>query len=141
MSFKKDQHVVTDDGREAIVISSTDARTRVTWIDDGSDEVVPTGRLLDYKTEYARDPVKNPKLMEALVRKAHQIKQGWGMESLANYQDMPQMCGCVGPQDGEPFCPCTMNSLLASNLVRVINEIDPDVALRVMRKRIVAALG
>jgi hypothetical protein len=34
-------------------------------------------------------------------------KHGW----LAPANDNVHLCGCIGPQDGEPLCPCAMRGV------------------------------
>lgn len=52
-----------------------------------------------------------PELLEALYRR---IMSPWyDVENdLLTYTNHSGACGCVGPQDGEPFCNCTMSHLM-----------------------------
>jgi hypothetical protein len=36
----------------------------------------------------------------------------------------PQACNCIGPQRGEPFCPCVMRGVTVKNGRYVIPERD-----------------
>lgn len=83
----------------------------------------------------------DPRLLTALVRDARGIIEAWGMDVLL--RDIPHGdgCGCMGPQGDDPLCPCAMTRALNQHLVIVLNEIDPQVALTVMRQRLVRALA
>lgn len=81
-----------------------------------------------------------PKLKEGLLWRAKLIIKEYGMTALINYRNSSGACGCMGPRDGEPYCGCRMWGLLEQHLLEIINEIDPDAALLLMRSRIVKAL-
>jgi hypothetical protein len=81
-----------------------------------------------------------PKLFDALVAYAREIHDHCGIVALENWEHDQGWCGCMGPQNGEPLCPCNMSLALAQNLTLVVNEIDGDAATRIMRRRIIAAL-
>ena len=35
----------------------------------------------------------------------------WTTDHASPQVDPPHQCGCIGPQDGNPVCPCRMRSL------------------------------
>ena len=50
-------------------------------------------------------------------------------------------CGCMGPRNGEPYCMCRMSNVMHQNAAVIVNEINPEMAKVIMRKRLVEALG
>lgn len=80
------------------------------------------------------------KLKEALIIRAKQYIAFGGIDALARYKAYTQACGCMGAQDGEPFCPCKMSMKLEEHLLEIMAELNPAMALTLMRKRIVSAL-
>ena len=80
--------------------------------------------------------LKGKPLIPALVEMGKRI----GVERLLEWQYESHACCCMGPKDGDPLCGCQMSYQLQLNLVRVLNEIDPDAALKLLRTRIVEAL-
>jgi hypothetical protein len=79
-------------------------------------------------------------VLPELVKKAKWILEHNGQKALEDYDLYFGACGCVGPSKGERLCPCRQNAALKSNLVEVVNEFDPQLAKKIMIRRIVAAL-
>ena len=86
-------------------------------------------------------PRRTTATIDELVRYAQVIVNHRGIEELVDWEYWPSACGCMGPQDGEPLCPCAMRAQLAKNKVAVLDRIDPAMALQVMRKNIIKALA
>lgn len=52
-----------------------------------------------------------PDLLEALYKRV--TSQWFNIDTeLLTYEHFSSACGCMGPQDDEPFCNCTMGYLL-----------------------------
>lgn len=80
------------------------------------------------------------RILDACRKRARQIIDRGGLQALLDYEHHSFGCGCMGPRDGEPYCPCMMAGLLEGYKVRIVNEIDPDAAKQLLRQRIIAAL-
>jgi len=79
-------------------------------------------------------------VLPELVAKAKAIIDRDGQQALEDYDPYFGACGCMGPSKGERLCPCVQSAALKSNLVEVVNEFDPQLAKKIMLRRIVAAL-
>lgn len=79
--------------------------------------------------------------MVRYVWNTHKRVEGWLERYVNENASIGSPCGCMGPQDGYSVCPCQMEWFIHQNKVKILNEIDPDLALQVMRKQIVKALG
>lgn len=82
----------------------------------------------------------NEFVLPELVTLAKSIIESEGIQALEDYKSYPTWCGCMGPKKGDILCPCSQSNTLASNLVEVIAEFNPELAKKIMIRRIVAAL-
>ena len=44
-------------------------------------------------------------------------------EILANWDYCPSACACIGPQDGEPLCPCGMREAINTNKREILEHL------------------
>ncbi len=82
----------------------------------------------------------NDFVLPELVTRAKQIYDRDGEEALVNYRAFNSWCGCMGPRPGERLCSCDQSSTLESNLVEIVNEFNPELARKIMIRKLVAAL-
>lgn len=91
-----------------------------------------------YPEQFAIPGVHVPRLAEQrteatldeLVAYAQPIYDQGGVDAILALEYHPSACGCMGPQRGEPLCPCSMRAALANQklnvsillLERLINE-------------------
>lgn len=59
----------------------------------------------------------------SLLDYANEIVQHGGIDALVNFEHYSNACGCMGPRDGYPLCPCSMSAKLANCKKDVLNEI------------------
>lgn len=64
-------------------------------------------------------PKRTTATIDELVRYARPIAQHQGIDAILKWQHWPSACGCMGPRDGDPLCPCAMRSELAKNKAAV----------------------
>jgi hypothetical protein len=79
-------------------------------------------------------------VLPELVAQAQDILETQGEQGIHDYQSSSGWCACMGPRPGERLCPCQQSDALYTNMVEVVSEIDPELARRVMIRRLVAAL-
>lgn len=78
-------------------------------------------RLLDRYSDFGSEAGKmdwenpdytHPGFVKYDISFREQVAKVGLMEAYSRWTQ-PVACGCMGNQDGEPFCPCQMNSLIA----------------------------
>lgn len=62
------------------------------------------------------------------------------IEFLENYEYYPSACGCMGPRDGEPLCPCAMRAAVHQNKLTLIERLNQDTAIEIAKKKVLDAL-
>jgi hypothetical protein len=95
----------------------------------------------EFGTPGVNVPYRDTATIDELVAYAQRIVDHQGIQALVDWEHWPRPCGCMGPRDGEPLCPCRMRGQLAHHKVAVLDRIDPAVAIQVMRKNIIKALS
>ena len=65
--------------------------------------------------DYEEPPRRTSATIEELVAYARYIYDREGIRGILEYESYPHACGCMGPRDGEPLCPCAMSGALAQN--------------------------
>jgi len=86
-------------------------------------------------------PYRTTATIDELVSYAHGLVTHRGLQALVDWEYHPSACGCVGPQHGDPLCPCAMRAELARHKVAVLDRFDPALALQVMRQNLIKALA
>ena len=79
-------------------------------------------------------------LKPRLMKFAREFIDAWGIDKFMKMQNHASACGCVGPQDGDPLCPCEMHGQLITYKLAILQEIAPERALYLMRCKLIAAL-
>lgn len=79
-------------------------------------------------------------VLPELVELAKRVIKHDGQTALEDYDPQIHWCGCMGPEKDDQLCPCRQSQALKNNLVEVVNEFDPDLAKRIMLRKLVAAL-
>lgn len=79
---------------------------------------------------------------EELIRFADGIIKHWGgMDALIRYKHHSTACGCMGPDKGFTFCHCRLGYFLDKHKVKVLAYYNEAEALKLMRQRLITALG
>jgi hypothetical protein len=60
-------------------------------------------------------PYRNTATLDELVVYARPIVEKFGIDSVLAYEYSADACGCVGPMNGDPLCPCGMRRELATH--------------------------
>ena len=79
--------------------------------------------------------------LDELVRYANELIQWRGLEKFINSEYYASACGCMGPRDGYTVCHCMMNYFVHKHKVQVLEKINGDAALTLMRQRLISALS
>jgi hypothetical protein len=79
--------------------------------------------------------------LDEMVEYVRYLLQYRTLDEFVNSEYWPQACGCMGPRDGWTVCSCRMNSSIQEHKVMILTHIDNDVALKLMRQRIITALA
>ena len=64
-------------------------------------------------------PVRTEATLDELVKYARYYFDKGGVEAILTYEFWSSACGCMGPQRGEPLCPCSMRAALYRNKAAV----------------------
>jgi hypothetical protein len=64
-------------------------------------------------------PYRETAPIAELVTYARPIYERHGIDAILTFEFFGSACGCMGPQDGDPLCPCAMRSELANNKAAV----------------------
>ena len=64
-------------------------------------------------------PYRTTATIDELVNYARPIAVRHGMDAILKWTHDSSACCCMGPRDGDPMCPCRMNSDLAQNKAAV----------------------
>jgi hypothetical protein len=57
-------------------------------------------------------PPRTEATLDELVAYARSIYEHSGLDAILKLQNYASACGCMGPQRGEPLCPCGMRAQL-----------------------------
>lgn len=86
-------------------------------------------------------PYRTTATIDELVAYAQGLVTHRGLQALVDWEYYPSACGCMGPRDGDPLCPCAMRAALAKHKIAVLDRFDPALALQVMRQNLIRALA
>lgn len=64
-------------------------------------------------------PYRTEATLDELVAYAQPIYDRDGVDAILALEYYPSACGCMGPQRGEPLCPCSMRAALVQQKVNV----------------------
>jgi hypothetical protein len=64
-------------------------------------------------------PYRTEATLDELVAYAQPIYDRDGVDAILALGYYPSACGCMGPQRGEPLCPCGMRAALVQQKVNV----------------------
>lgn len=64
-------------------------------------------------------PYRQTATIAELVTYARPIYERHGINAILTFEFFGSACGCTGPLDGDPLCPCAMRSELARNKAAV----------------------
>ena len=90
---------------------------------------LPDDRVIDLLREYLNEPLKpgdpnNPDYSDPAFIPYEEnflkLVSEKGLEAAYSQWTMASPCGCMGPQDGEPFCPCMMTTLTAKKHAKIV---------------------
>ena len=135
-TYKVNQALAAGHPKDSRVLEAVTGRPRYE-IDQTLIDLFPN----EFKTPELDVPIRTTATLDELIDYARYIVECRGIQALVEYEYYPSPCGCMGPQDNEPLCPCGMRAALHDNKVAVINHFDPTAALKVMRPKIVKALA
>jgi hypothetical protein len=66
------------------------------------------------------EPTLDDSAFEGYKASFNEAAEKWGFESTYCSWVSGSECGCMGPRDGEPYCPCKMRSKTARMLGKVV---------------------
>jgi hypothetical protein len=85
--------------------------------------------------------MSNDPSLDEMVKYVRYLLQYHTLQEFVESDYYPQACGCIGPRDGWSVCSCQIHSAIQEHKVMILAHIDNDVALKLMRQRIIAALA
>ncbi len=76
-----------------------------------------------YPDQFGTPGLNVPYRTEATIDELVKYVRDWyardGIDAILSYEFWPAACGCLGPQRGEPLCPCSMRAALYRNKAAV----------------------